>query len=228
MQARRAVLGAAAGACGIGVICRARAVTSQQGQASDSGGLRNRGAPTGRTGAATRGSHSANGDVTVQLVAPLRGVGLALGDQPNLYYVMQGRADSVFRLTLSTAGQPRPLADFHVPLARTGRLGMISLRAHRVHLVPNLLCVWSLTLALNPRAPSEDLVCSALIKHQPGEVMPGSADSLQRRTTRLAQAGYWYDAVELAEERRESDGGAALSSLFEEADLPPPMGASRP
>ena len=228
MRARRAVLGAAAGACGIALVGRARPVAGQQGQASDSGELRNRGAPTGRTGAATRGGHSANGDVTVQLVAPLRGVGLALGDQPSLYYVMQGRVDGVFRLTLSTAGQSRPLADFRVPLSRTGGLGMISLRAHRVHLVPNLLCVWSLTLALNPRAPSEDLVCSALIEHRPGGAMPGSTDSLQRRTTRLAQAGYWYDAVELAEQRRESDGGAALSLLFEEADLPPPVGASRP
>ena len=35
----------------------------------------------------------------------------------------------------------------------------------------------------------------------------------------LARAGYWYDAVELAQATRDRDGGAALAELFVREEL---------
>ena len=228
MRTRRALLGALIGTGGA-IAAEARAAQppgGQQGRTNDGGDLQNRGAPTGRTGAATRGADSPNGDVTVDLVAPLRGVGLTSAGEPTLYYILQGRADQPFRLTISTSGQARPLADFEFRHSRVSGLGTISLRERRVQLPPNLLCTWSLTLALNPRAPSQDLVCSALIEYRPGNPALRAADvSPEQRPAALAQAGYWYDAVYLAEQRRKSGHGEALAFMFREAELQMPADA---
>lgn len=190
----------------------------QQGQAGEGGGLRDRGAPTGRTGAATRG---ADGELALDLVAPLRGIGLTSVDQPELCYVLSGRA-APLRLAISTSGQARPLAALDLPRAQPPGLGVVRLRDHGIRLAPDLLCVWSLTVAANPRAPSQDLVGTALIEYRPGGPALQAAAreaSLDRRTDALVRAGYWYDAVALAVRSQDGDGGAALARLFRQAEL---------
>lgn len=197
--------------------------SQQQNQAMDEDGLQDRGAPTGRTGAATRGAGSVDGGLTLDLVAPLRGVGLTLVDQPELCYVLSDRTVQPGRLTISTPGRARPVADFALPHAQSPGLAIVRLRDHGIRLAPNLLCVWSVTLALDPRAPSKDLVGSALIQYRPNGLVLAAADREalpQHRVAALARAGYWYDAVAVAERSRDSDHGAALATLFREAELP--------
>ena len=239
MDTRRALLCLALGAAGAASARRTGSAQSSDGQpggqasgqkrgeAGDDGGLRDRGAPTGRTGAATRGARSRDGELALDLVAPLRGVGLTSVDQPVLCYVLlggpsPGETAQPMRLAISTPGQARPLANLELPRAQLSGLGIIRLRDHGVRLAPNLLCVWSLTLALDPRAPSRDLVGSALIQHRMGDPALEAAKRealLERRVAALARVGYWYDAVTLAERSRGDDQGVALARLFEQEEL---------
>lgn len=219
MGTRRAILNLALGAAGAAMAQPAGG--QQQGQTQEGGGLRDRGAPTGRTGAATRGARGADGELTLDLVAPLRGIGLTSTDQPDLCYMLSGRVAQPMRLAISTRGQARPLANLELPRGRPAGLYVIRLRDHGVRLAPNLLCIWSVTLTFDPRTPSQDLVGTALIQYQPSVAALETAReaSLNRRIDALARAGYWYDAVALAEQSKDSDHGAALALLFRQAEL---------
>lgn len=218
---RRAFVSWGVGAAAAAMARRGAAAQPAGGQQRDQaggGGLRDRGAPTGRTGAATRG---VDGEMALDLVAPLRGIGLTSTDQPELCYVLSGRA-APLRLAISTPGQARPLAALNLPHPQAPGLGVIRLRDHGVRLAPDLLCVWSLTVAANPRAPSQDLVGTALIEYRPGGPAFQAAAreaSLDRRMDALVRAGYWYDAAALAVRSRDGDGGAALARLFRQAEL---------
>lgn len=218
MGTRRAVLSLAFGAAMARAGSAQPAGSQRQGQAGTEGGLRDRGAPTGRVGAATRGT---DGELTLDLVAPLRGVGLTSADQPELCYLLSAGTAHPLRLAISTPGQARPLAALEIPRARPSGLGVIRLRDHGVRLAPDLLCVWSLSVVVDPRAPSRDLVGSALIQYRPGGPAAEAAReaSLDRRIDALARAGYWYDAVTLAARSQDRDHGAALSRLFQQAEL---------
>ena len=221
MGTRRAFVGWGFGAA---VAAVAQPAGGQQGGQAGEGGLRDRGAPTGRTGAATRG---ADKEQTLDLVAPLRGIGFTSADQPELCYLLSGRAGPV-RLAVSTPGQARPLATLDLPRAQPPGLGVVRLRDHGVRLAPDLLCIWSVTVAVNPRAPSQDLVGTALIQYRPGGPALQAATreaSLDRRIDTLLRAGYWYDAVALAVRSRDGDGGAALARLLRQAELPVAAGA---
>lgn len=95
-------------------------------------------------------------------------------------------------------------------------------RDHGIRLAPDLLCVWSVTVAVDPRAPSRDLVGTALIQYRPGGPALQAAAreaSPDRRMDALLRAGYWYDAVALAVRNRDGDGGAALARLLQRAEL---------
>ena len=78
-------------------------------------------------------------------------------------------------------------------------------------------------LERDPNNPSLNLVASAPIKYVPAdptlerklrETLP------ERRYAVLGKAGYWYDAVELAQATRDRDSGAALAELFAQEELP--------
>jgi hypothetical protein len=233
MDTRRAffaaVFGTAAAAAAAGRTGLAQPAPAgpQQGRggAADEGGLADRGAPAGRIGAATRsGAQSADGGLALDLVAPPRGVGLASGDQPTLFYLLSGRPPGPVRFAISIPGQARPLANVELPraAAQSPGLAAIRLRDHGVRLPADVLCVWSVTVALDPRAPSRDLVASALIRHRPADPALDAAlreSSPDRRVAALARAGFWYEAVALAEQGQSRDRGAALAWLFEQAEL---------
>lgn len=223
MGTRRMLLGLTFGAA---AARRAAAAAQPTGQAGGEGGLRDRGAPTGRTGAATRGARSGDGELTLDLVAPLRGVGLTAADQPELCYLLSNRTARPMRLAISTPGQARPLANLELPRGWPSGLGVIRLRDHGIRLAPNLLCAWSLTVAVDPRAPSQDLVGSALIQYRPGSLALEATReaSLEPRVDALVRAGYWYDAVALAKRSRDSDHGTALARLLRQAELRLPAG----
>jgi Domain of Unknown Function (DUF928) len=227
MEARRAfcavVIGTAAAAAARRSGLAQSAAGQAQGQGWSDGGLPNRGAPTGRIGAATRSARSAGEGITLDLVAPLRGVGLTSADQPVLYYLLSGRAAQPLRFAMSAPKQARPLADLELPRAQPASgLGAIRLRDHGIRLSPGQTCTWSVTLVLDPRAPSRDLVASALIEHRPHDPALDAAarDPLpERQIAMLVRAGYWYDAVALAEQNQNRDRGTALAWVFQQAEL---------
>lgn len=228
MDTRRAFLGLALGAGGAALVPRTGCAQftggqQQQSQAPNDDSLQDRGAPTGRTGAATRGARSIDGEMALDLVAPLRGVGLTSVAQPELCYILTGRTDRPLRLAISIPGQARPLANFALPPTRNSDLGVVRLREHGVRLAPNQLCIWSVSLVLDPRAPSHDLVGTALIQYQLDGLAVAAANreaAPEQRVARLVRAGYWYDAVALAERSQDTDNGAVLAALFKQAKLP--------
>jgi hypothetical protein len=220
MTTRRSFLGLV----GISLLCRTG--WAQQGNPpQDPDELRNRGRPTGRVGAATRG---AQGDLALELVAPMRGVGLTRLEQPRLYFLLSGTGTRPVRLVISTAGQPQPLIDREMSSIDLPALGAVDLRSLAVRLSPNLLHTWSVVVTLDPRSPSRDLIANALVQYRPADLTleraVREAPMLQRYKV-LADAGYWYDAVAMADDIRTHDNGAALAELLDrEALRSPPIG----
>jgi hypothetical protein len=222
VNTRRAFSVAALGTAAGGPLVRTGLAqpTGQQSQRTDS--LGDRGKPKGRVGAATRGDLSADGALALDLVAPLRGVGLTRIDQPALYYLLSGRVTQPIRLTISTPGQSRALANLELPRTRLPGLGVVRLRDRGVRLIPNVLHVWSVALVRDSNNPSRDLVGSAPIEYRPADPALERAvreAPLERRHAVLAQAGYWYDAVEFTQANRDRDRGAALTELLAQEEL---------
>jgi Domain of Unknown Function (DUF928) len=223
MSTRRAFSVAAIGTATGGLLVRTGLTqpVGQQPQGTES--LRNRGTPGGRIGTTIRSDPGDRGALALELVAPLREVGLTSSDQPSLYYLLSGRATQPMRLAISTPGRSRPLADLDLPHPRSAGVSVVRLRDHGVRLTPSLIHVWSVELKLDPDNPSRDLVGSAPIEYRPAD--PALERALrevppERRYAVLARAGYWYDAVELAQVNRDHDGGAALNALFVQEELP--------
>jgi hypothetical protein len=186
-------------------------------------GLRNRGAPTGRIGAATRTGVDGESDQTLNLVAPQVGIGLSSTPQPTLCYLLSKPIDRSFRFFMSLRNQSKPVADLLLHrLPPAARLGVVRLRDENVRLVANQLYVWSVAIQVDPREPSRDLVASALVQYRP--IDPAVATDVsqavsQRDYARLGARGYWYDAVTLAEESRAQDDGAGLKRVLQALDL---------
>jgi hypothetical protein len=198
-----------------------RSSLAQSADQDDQDTLRPRGAPTGRVGAATRGFRDGTENVTLDLVAPSRGIGLTSSDQPMLYYLLSGGVSGSPRLTISMRGQAKPLVDHELPHP-TSRLGAIDLRAYNVRLAPGQLYAWSVALRLDPKAPSRDLVASALVQYQPGDAAFANAarsGSPEQQLAVLKQNSYWYDEVALAARGFARDNGAALNELLRQAGL---------
>jgi Domain of Unknown Function (DUF928) len=221
MNTRRAFSMAAIGGAA-GCLLVQTGLAQPAGQLQGTDGLQNRSTPRGRIGAIIRSDPSDHEALAPELVAPLRGVGLTMTDQPSLYYLLSGRVTHPVRLAISTPGQSRPLAYFELPRTQPAGLSIARLRDHGVRLTPNLIHVWSVELERDPNNPSLNLVASAPIKCVPAdptlerklrETLP------ERRCAVLVQHDYWYAAVDLAKATRDRDGGAALDELFAQQKL---------
>lgn len=205
----------------LAAIAASKGPLAQSADDDDQDSLQPRGAPTGRVGAATRGLREGAENVTLDLVAPARGVGLTASDRPTLCYLLSGGISGPLRLTITMRGQARPVADLDLPRPLS-RLGVIDLSQFNVRLAPGQLYVWSVALRLDPKAPSRDLVASALIRYQPADpafekaLREASAD---QRHVLLEQNDDWYDEVALAARDYARDRGAALNELLRKAGL---------
>jgi hypothetical protein len=92
-------------------------------------------------------------------------------------------------------------------------------------LEPGVLYVWSVSVILNPKARSRDIVASASLLRTTAE--PTIAAALRAATpdrlaALLAQAGLWYDAVAAAAEMAGLDRHAASDALMNEVGLVEP------
>jgi Domain of Unknown Function (DUF928) len=221
MNTRRAFSIAAVGtaAGGLLVLPGPSWPAAQQPQRADS--LQNRAMPRGRIGATTRSDPSDDKALALELVAPLRENGLTMKDQPSLYYLLSGRVIPPVRFAISTPGQSRPLADFELPRTQPAGLGVISLRDHGVRLIANVTHVWAVELVRDRINPSGDLAGRATVEYRPNPTLEWQVREtpLEHRPTALAGAGFWYDAVELAQANRDRDGGAALNGLLVREEL---------
>jgi|SRR5208282_3460143 len=190
-----------------------------------------RGAPGGRVGGATRGTvKPVTALPTVDLIAPDAHTGLTTSATPILYFYVSGRVSYPTRLTISVPMQPAPIIEANIPSPQAAGIYAIRLGDYRVRLGPGVVYTWSVSIILNPSAPSRDIVASASLLRVPSD--PGldattRAAPLVRRAALFAEAGLWYDAVAAANEAAALDRHAALDALINEVGLVAVAGSGR-
>jgi Domain of Unknown Function (DUF928) len=181
-----------------------------------------RGAPGGRVGGASRGTVKVTIPLpTIELLAPDGHTGLTTSATPTLYFFVSRPITWPTQFTISTPTQPSPILEVNLPAPREA--GVYSLRTadYRVRLEPGVLYIWSVSVILNPKARSRDIVASAsLLRTAPDPALETVPPS--RRAALLAQAGLWYDAVAAAAETAALDRHVALDALMNEVGLVEP------
>ncbi len=182
-----------------------------------------RGAPGGRVGGASRSAVRVAAPLpTIELLAPADHAGQTTSAAPTLYFFASQAVAWPMQLTISAPLQPAPVLEVTIPSAPAPGIYGLRLADYRVRLEPGIVYTWSVSIVLEPRAWSRNIVASAAILRNPSEpaverAMPATART--RQPGLLAQAGLWYDAVASAAELQELDRHAALDRLLEQVGL---------
>jgi hypothetical protein len=185
-----------------------------------------RGAPGGRVGGASRGTPNAAILLPViDLLAPDGHAGLTASATPTLYFFVSQPINKPTQFTISAAARPNPIIEVDIPAPRAA--GIYSLRTadYRVRLEPGILYTWSVSVNLDPKARSRDIVASASLLRtafDPALEAELRSVSPSRRVGLLAHGGLWYDAVAAAAETAALDRHAALDALMTQVGLVEP------
>ena len=181
-----------------------------------------RGAPGGRVGGASRGAIKPPTPLpTVDLLAPADHAGETISATPTLYYFVSRPVAWPMQLTISAPLQPAPILEATIPSPRAPGIYQLRLADSRARLEPGIVYTWSVSIILDPKAWSRNIVASAAILRTPPDPATQSAASAAglRRAAVLARAGLWYDAVAAAFDDRGPDRHAALDQLIEQIGL---------
>jgi hypothetical protein len=188
-----------------------------------------RGAPGGRVGGASRGATAAQ-PLSIELIAPDGHSGLTMNPSPTLYYFVSRAVSQPMTLTISAPAQAKPVIETSIQPPRSAGVQPVRLADYRVQLQPGANYSWSISLGVDPSAPSRDIVATASIMRiasDPAVDNAARAASPQRRAAVLAQAGLWYDAVAAAADAEASDRHAALDALLDQVGLSEPASVDR-
>jgi len=189
-----------------------------------------RGAPGGRVSGASRAVSPGATSSSIELLAPDRHAGVTANAAPNLYYFISGPVTLPLKFTLSAPMQPAPVVDANlVPPGQAG-IRKIRLADYRVQLQPGISYKWSVSVVVDPRSPSNDIVASAtLVLDAPDPAIENAARSAPplRRAVLFARGGFWYDAVAAAVEGQDADQHAALDALLDQVGLTGPAAYDR-
>jgi hypothetical protein len=120
---------------------------------------------------------------------------------------------------------PSPLVEVNLPAPRQAGIYVIRTADYHVRLEPGVIYTWSVSVILDPKARSRDIVGSASLLRTAADPSVESAlwgASMSQRAVLLAQAGLWYDAVAAAADFQASDRHAALDALMNEVGLVEP------
>lgn len=139
------------------------------------------------------------------LLAPLapRRTGLTETAWPTLYFYLSGPWAGPVLFTLNREGAVEPEAEIRLEGPFTAGFHAIPPERMDVSLVPEERYEWFVSLVLDPVERSADVLGSGtLVYHPPAGpamtgVAAGKAASAPERAASLAEAGYWYGAMEL-------------------------------
>src|SRR6266436_5917134 len=121
-----------------------------------------RGAPGGRVGGASRGTVKVTIPLpTIELLAPDGHTGLTTSATPTVYFFVSQPIAWPTQFTISTPSQPRPLLEVNIPAPRQPGVYAIRTADYPVRLDPGIVYTWSVSVILNPKARSRDIVASA-------------------------------------------------------------------
>jgi hypothetical protein len=159
---------------------------------------------------------------TVDIIAPDGHSGLTTNAAPTLYFYVSRPVTYPTRLTISAPGQPAPVIETNIPLPQAAGIYAIRLGDYRVRLDPGVVYTCSLSIIINPSAPSRDIVASAsLLRILPDPNLDAAlhAAPSAHRAALLADVGLWYDAIAAAADLKQR---AALDAMMNEVGLVEP------
>jgi hypothetical protein len=159
---------------------------------------------------------------TIDIIAPDGHSGLTTNAAPTLYFYISRRVTYPTRLTISTPGQPAPVIETNIASPQGAGIYAIRLGDYRVRLDPGVVYTWSVSVILNPSAPSRDIVASAsLLRILPDPNLDAALHTAPsaRRAALLADVGLWYDAIAAA---ADLDQHATLNAMMNEVGLVEP------
>jgi hypothetical protein len=167
-----------------------------------------RGAPTRRVGGATRGA--GDEDIFVTVLAP-EGTGLTSHESPTLYWFVSRAPTRQVEFTLIRDDRIEPVAEVTLGKPAAGGVIEISLAELGVKLEPGVTYEWSIALVKDPLNRSSDIVTSGtLLWKAPDGALHSrwKAADEEDKFALYGEAGYWYDAIELASEAISSASAA--------------------
>src|SRR5262245_40515322 len=129
-----------------------------------------RGAPGGRVGGASRGTIKVTTPLpTIELLSPDTHTGLTTSANPTLYFFVSRPVFWPTQFTISTASRPMPLIEVNIPAPRQPGVYPIRMADYPARLEPGIVYTWSVSVILNPKARSRDIVASASLMRTAAE-----------------------------------------------------------
>lgn len=180
-----------------------------------------RGAPGGRTGGATRSAATSAASLPViELLAPADQAGITVSPDPAFYFYISSAARWPMQFTISAPLQAAPVIETTIPSPSARGIYAVPLAAYRIRLQPGIVYTWSVSVVLDPHAWSRNVVASAGVIYDPGAAAPIlAAMPPMSRAAVLADAGVWYDTVDLVAKAQGLIAQGALGSLMRQVGL---------
>ena len=177
-----------------------------------------RGAPTRRVGGASRGSAD---DATLAVLAPQE-TGFATEPSPALYWYLAKPTAAPVVFTLITPERIDPIAEIALEASRQAGIRRMALADHGIAIEPDVTYEWSIAIVRDPDDRSADVIASGTVRRvEPAETLSGrlmTADP-EAKLLLLAEAGYWYDAIDLVSRRIEAEAADEKWVAFREGLL---------
>lgn len=161
----------------------------------------NVGAPTRRVGGGARGV--AGVSPTLAALAP-NYVGKTLQASPSLYWALSEVVDKPFKFTLVYSD---PLKHGIEPVVETTidkpvkGIQNLDLAKYNVELKPNVEYQWSMSIVMDPKQSSQDVVASGVVMRVTESDLPKDVTLDKTNPTSLAEAKLFYDALQLLSEK---------------------------
>ncbi|HEV2334626.1 MAG TPA: DUF928 domain-containing protein [Stellaceae bacterium] len=180
-----------------------------------------RGAPGGRVGGASRAAvHITTPLPEIELLAPADHGGVTGTATPTLFYFVSRPVSWPTQFTISAPMQPQPVLETTISSPAAAGIYALRLADYRVRLHPGTIYTWSVSIILEPRAWSRNIVASGTIVFDPAvDTRAALALPPVRRADFFAGAGLWYDAVAAAAEAQSLDRHAAIDALIKQVGL---------
>ncbi len=178
-----------------------------------------RGAPGGRVGGASRSAAAPSMPLPIiELLAPADHAGMTASPEPTLYFFISRPVQWPMQFTISAPMRPVPIIEVTIPSPTAAGIYALPATAYNFRLQPGIVYTWSVSIILEPRAWSRNIVASATIMSDPTLAPAFPTSTPLQRAIHFAQAGLWYDAVAEAG-AREPGRRMALDALMRQVGL---------
>jgi hypothetical protein len=186
----------------------------------------NRGAPKTRVGGATRGKQLP-GTPSVAALVPEEG-GLTVEAQPVLYWYLSESTTSRVDVTIVDEASVTPLLETTIQGPLAPGVHAIRLADHGVSLAPGINYQWFVALVPDSEKRSNDVIAGGSIERvappEPLREQLAAAAAEPARSSVLAEAGIWYDALDAMSRAveaspRNSEARDTWAALLEQVGL---------